>query len=74
MYNPARCGFGIRIYEERMTDENGAVVDVDRERDFVSDGDWAWSEIRPTTGNDSASSIKAPLDGIVRGLLAGFFR
>lgn len=38
-----RRGSGVsgRICWERMANENGAMVDVDWERDFVFDGDWA---------------------------------
>ena len=49
-----------------MTDENGAMADVDWERDFVFDGIGHGTKFAQLQGMIQASSFKAPLDGIVR--------
>src|SRR4029077_15046961 len=44
--------FKIRMWKERMADENGAVVDGNWQRGFVFDWIRSWSQIFATPGND----------------------
>ena len=73
LYNPARGDFGIRIWKERITDENGAVADGDRERDFVFDGDRAWDANRATAENDGGQWNESATGRDLERLLAGVF-
>ncbi len=57
-----------------MTDENGAVVDGDWERDFVFDGDRAW-HANWTIADDDCGERNEGADGRdLERMLAGVFR
>ena len=62
------------IRRERMTDENGAVVDGDWERDFVFDGDRAWDANCAIADNDCGERNEGAPGRDLERLLAGFFR
>lgn len=74
LYNPARRGVRDRSSVERITDENGELVDVERERGFIFDGTRARSEIRASARNDPSERGDGAAGWNHTGMLAGFFR
>ena len=73
LYNPARGEFGIRVSKERMTDENGEVVDGDWERDSVFDGDRAWDANCAIAEDDRGQRNESATGRDLERVLAGVF-
>lgn len=74
MYNPAHGGVRNEDLRERVTDENGAMVDGHWERNFVFDGDWAWDANRAIAEDDLGQRNESAAGCDLERLLAGFFR
>ena len=63
----------MRIRKGRVTDENGALVDRDRERAFVFDGDRAWDANCAIAKDDRGRRDESAAGRDLEGLLAGVF-